>query len=315
VQAHAAHALAALGDPRGPAAILPMLASRRVRGDAREALLAFGEGALPLLEEALADEALPHEVRRHVPRTISRFPGPLAAPILLRRFVTEPDGMVRFKMLRGLNRLAAEHPDLELDAGILREATRRTLETLYRLLEWRLTVVEGAARQPERRTPGHELLVQLLRDKEVHAVERLFRLLGLQHRGEDFENIYRGLRSGNAKVRAGSRELLENLLLPPVREAVLALVDDIPDERRLLGAGTFYAPSGPTYEALLATLLEEPGETLRCIAAYHVGELGLVGLRERLEAYRSEPTGLFLLRVIERALALLSAAPRLVHAG
>lgn len=313
VQENAAHALAALKETRALPAVIPMLASRRARGAAREALLAFGEVALPFLEEALADETLPHEVRRHVPRTISRFPAAKAAPVLMRRLLAEPDGMVRYKILRGLNRIAAENPDVALDRAVLADATRRTLESIFRLIDWRLTLARGAVEVPARATSGHELLAQVLRDKETHAVERLFRLLGLQHRGEDFEGIYRGLRSPEPKVRAGSRELLENLLDPLVREAVLALVDDVPDDRRLLGSAGLYRPRPLGYEELLATLLDQPGETLRSITAYHVGETGLVALRPRLEAYRESRTGLFVLRVVERALALLDR-PAHAHA-
>ena len=53
---------------------------------------------------------------------------------------------------------------------------------------------------------------------------------------------------------------------------------------------------------------------MRCIAAYHVGELGLTEFRERLESFQRAPTGLFVQRVIERALALLSPGERLQHA-
>jgi HEAT repeat protein len=231
--------------------------------------------------------------------------------------VEEPDGMVRFKILRGLGRLATGRPDLPLDDGILRQATARTLEAAFRLVDWRLTLLRGAAAQPERTTPGHELLVALLRDKEVHARERVFRLLDLQFRGQDLERIYRGLASTDPKVQASSRELLEALLLPPQREAVLALVNDVPDRVRLTQAEAFYRARDTGYEELLASLLDEPGETLRCIAAYHVAELGLQTFRPRLEAARTKETGLFVSRVLERALRMLTeaaAVPRTAHA-
>jgi hypothetical protein len=56
---------------------------------------------------------------------------------------------------------------------------------------------------------------------------------------------------------------------------------------------------------------------MRCLAVYHVGELGLSSLGPRLEAVRAERgAGLFLLRVVERALGLLRSAPgRLQYAG
>jgi ATP/ADP translocase/HEAT repeat protein len=314
VQADVAQALGARRDPKFLPVLLPMIASRNVRPAARAALVAFGHDGLGFLRDALADEALPHEVRRHVPRSISRFPATDAIPVLAGRLLDEPDGMVRYKILRGLGRLAAENRDVPVDPAVVEEATRSTVNAAFRLVDWRLTLARGASDDASRATPGHELLATLLRDKEVHAIERVFRLLGLRHRGEDFEKIYRGLRSGSAKVRAGSRELLENLLEPPLREAILALVDEVPDAARLAQAAPFYVPETLAYEPLLFKLLDQEGETVRCIAAYHVGELGLTAFRERLLSFQQVPTGLFVQRVIERALALLAPGDRLQYA-
>jgi ATP/ADP translocase/HEAT repeat protein len=314
VQVDVAHALGVRRDPKFLPVLLPMLGSRPVRTAARAALVEHGEGGLAFLAEALRDETLPHEVRRHVPRSISRFPPADAAAVLVSRLLEEPDGMVRYKILRGLGRIAADHPDVALDPGPIRESARLTAEQAYRLLDWRVTLDRGAAEVPARKTPGHELLSTLLRDKEVHAIERLFRMLGLLHRGEDFETIYRGLRGPNPKVRASSRELLEHVLEPSMRGPVLGLVDDTPDLERLAHAPAAYRPVRLAYDRLLFTLLDQPGETLRCIAAYHVGELGLTEFRERLESFQRQPAGLFVQRVIERALALLSTGERLQFA-
>ncbi len=316
VQAEAATAMGALRLPSFVPALLPMLGDARLRPVARAALVAFGEPALAALDEALRDHDLPHEIRHHVPRTISRFPAAQAAPLLLRRLLVEEDGSVRYKILRGLGRLAAENPDISLDRDVLRSGIERTLEATFRLVHWRTLLERGAAADPRRATPGHELLVDFMRDHEAHARERLFRLLGLLHRGEDFEKIYRGLRNASDKVRAGSRELLENLIALPLRDLVLAAVDEVPDEERLARATGVYLAPPLGYDDLLARLIDEPGETVRCLAAYHVGELGLVALGPRLEAVQAEGgAGLFLLRVVERALALLRGAPgRLQHA-
>jgi hypothetical protein len=291
-----------------------MLASRHIRPAARAALVEYGPAGLEFIHDALAVETLPHELRRHLPRSISRFPAASAAPILVARLLPEPDGMVRYKILRGLGRLAADNPDLRLDPGPIREAARLTIEAAYRLLDWRVTLNRGAAEEPSRATPGYELLGDLLRDKEVHAIERLFRLLGLLHRGEDFEKIYRGLRSASPKVRASSRELLEHLLPLDMRAPVMGLVDEGAELERLDHAPASYRPVRLAYDRLLFTLLDQPGETLRCIAAYHVGELGLTEFRERLESFQQQPTGLFVQRVIERSLALLSGGERLQFA-
>ena len=315
VQALAAEAMGAVKSPRFFPALLSMLGTREARRAARTAFLEHGEDALRFLDEALGDWSLPHEIRRHLPRTISRFAPAPAAAVLLRHLLPEPAGMVRFRMIRGLGRIAADHPDVRLDAAVLNEATARTLEASFRLMHWRSVLERGAAEEPHRATRGHELLTTLLRDKEVDAVERLFRLLGLQYRGEDLRQIHRGLRNTNPKVRSGSRELLENLLDPPLREAVLALVDEAPAELRLAQAMAYYRAPLLDYESVLVALLEQSSESVQSLAAYHVGELGLTSLKGRLEDIELRRTGFFVSRVIERALRLLAGPPEgLVHA-
>jgi hypothetical protein len=213
--------------------------------------------------------------------------------------------MVRFRVLRALGRVATRHPGVALDGTVLSDAAGRTLETLGRLAHWGSILERGAEADPGRRTPGHVMLVELLRDKARNAEERLFRLLDLTHRREDFRRIYRGLRSPDRRVRASSRELLENVLRPPLKAPVLALVDDDSGPAGRAAMGPFYEPESLDYESLVARLVEQPGETLRSLAVFHVGELGLPSLRKRLEALRSQETSLFVGQMFDRTLGVL----------
>lgn len=304
VLAEVARAVGALRGERFLPVLLGLLARHEVRPAAREAFLAYGESGLAFLEGALGDARLPHEIRRHVPRTISRFPPERAAGILLARLLEEPDGTVRFKILRGLGRIVADDPRVALDRVLLRRTTEATLEAALRLLRWRLVLEQGARDDPRRATQVHELLAALLRDKERHAIDRLFRLLALRPRlrGEHLERVHRGLRSADPKLRASSRELLEALLRPPLRRPVLALVDEAPDAERLARAGGHHGAPPLDYPGLLAVLLDAPGDTLRSLAVHHAGELGYVTLRDRIERVRRESPTPFLERAAARAL-------------
>jgi HEAT repeat protein len=286
-------------------ALLRLLERHEARPAARAAFLAYGGEGLSFLEEALSDRGLPSELRRHLPRAISDFGSPAAAAVLERRLLEERQGAVRFRILRALNRLSAR-PDITIDAAVLERATEATLGGIFRLLHWRSVLEHGRSQRPSRATAGHELLVQLLRDKEAHAAERLFRLLSLRFRGEDFKGVYRALRSDESRLRASARELLENLLVPPLRSAVLAIIDGGELPGRLAGAGPYYSPVALDYEGVLALILDEGGEALRCMAAHHAGELGLASLAPRLERLRADGVGFFLQRVVERALRTLA---------
>lgn len=310
VQAAVARSIAELREESLLPTLLEQLRREAVRSEVRRAFRAFGSTGLEFLERALEDRTLPQELRRHIPRTIAGLPAEDAVGVLQRHLLEEQDGMVRFRILRALGRVATRHPGVALDEAVLSEAAGRTLETLGRIAHWRSVLDRGAAAQPGRRTPGHQMVAALLRDKADNAEERLFRLLGLQHRQEDFRRIYRGLRSPDRRVRASSRELLENVLRPPLKTPVLALVDGDPG---LVGGEEtvgFYRPQPLDYETLLTRLVEQPGEILRSLAVFHVGELGLRDLRGRIEELRSQETSLFVGQMFERTLGVLGESGR-----
>jgi hypothetical protein len=284
--------------------LLAMLGEREARAEARGALLAYEAEGLEFLDRSLADRGLPIELRRHLPRAVSLFPPAGAAAVLERHLLEETSGVVRYRLLRAMNRLAAAG-GARFDPALLRRAVDRTIEAVFRLVHWHSVLEEGARVDPGRVRPGHELLVQLLEDKEGQARERLFRLLAILDPEEDFKGIFRGLRASDVRTRASSRELLENVLEPPLRGAVLAIVEEAGDAVRLAGAAGFYAIEPLGYEELLGIMLERGGESLRCIVAYHVGELGLASLRPRIEALGAEQTSFFLSRVLERTLGSL----------
>src|SRR5262249_9689587 len=151
----------------------------------------------------------------------------------------EEDGAVRFRILRGLGHMRARAPELPLDPAALRVLAEKTLARAFLLIAWRLALGDEGS-----------LLATLLRGKEGHAVGRLFRALGLLQPREDRGALDVARRGGDRAGREASLEILANVLAPPLRERVLALVDDLPDVERLrrVGAGV------PSLEAALAAM-------------------------------------------------------------
>jgi hypothetical protein len=280
-----------------------MLGQREIRNETRAALLQYGEQALHMLDTALGDDHLPRHVRRQIPHTIVQFAPRQATLVLQKHLLQQPDGLVRFKILRALGRIAADHPEVALDEAVLRQATTRAIDDAVELLYWRINLGRGAVAQPQRLTAGHSLIVLLLRDKERHAVERIFRLLGLAFRREDLRAVHRGLTNASPKVRAGSRELLENLLASPLRESVLGLVDEVADEHRLAAVRPDLASTPLEYAALVTLLADGRRQTLRSLARYHAREIGLP-IRVRPDVREPTETNLFAARVLQAAEAL-----------
>jgi HEAT repeat protein len=286
--------------------LVPLLADRAVRETVRQALLGAGEPALQYLDACLSDPSTTPEVRRHIPRTISRFPVEAAARILLKHLPTVSGGMVRYKILRGLGKLINRDPDLKLDREVLRRVLEINLKRNYQLLQWRLDLEKGQAKEAFSLTSSGRLLVQLLRDKEHYAIERLFRLLDLLHPHEDIRRIYRGLHSLNPQVRSSSLELLGNLLSPPYRLTVMGLVDATDDQQRLVAAEHILPSRSNDYAEVVRRLLKNESHALRALAIYHAVELNLIGLEDSA-AVMDLPGNGHLGRLREHVLAMLAA--------
>ena len=283
--------------------LLENLAERSYRTLAQAALVALGQLAMRALGDALKDEGARPEFRRHLPQAIAKFGSRGAGDILVRQLVEESDGTARYKILRALGQLKKVHPEFELEPEVVQRVTEETIGRAYRLLDWRL-VLEKEVKWD---TQARRLLVGLLRDKESHAVERLLMLLGLQYQQDDISSIARGLRNRQAKIRSTSQELLEELLVPPLRGAVIGLIDEAPAVERLRQGAGYYRSEHLTYKAVLGKLLEDPGESLRSLAISHIGELGLHEFSPKLKAMRPASGGL-LNAVIRTAVDALSNA-------
>ncbi len=304
VRMEAVRGVSAVRSARFVPRLIEFLAERPLREEAGAALVKLGPSILPRLAAALSDPDMGHAVRRQLPDVIATFGTAPAAELLIDKLPEEPDGMIRFKILRALGRLRRRQPGLPLDTGTLSKAQARTLGFGFQFLGWRRVVEREAERRPEASTEVRRLLVALLRDKQQHAVERLFRALNLETRNDDFFRIYRGLQSPAARVRSDSRELLEHLVPARSRGPLLTLIDDLFDPAAVDSENL--RPHLPKdLPTALRGILHAPTESLSSLAAAHIAELRLVELRSEIDALSplSEEHAR-LLRKISEALAV-----------
>lgn len=314
-------------DERYLPTLLRLLTIRGARGEARAALGAIGKPALEYVATHLRDPSTERAVRLHLPRTLSRFEGERPVALLTDALEREEDEGVAFKILRGLGRLRASHPDAPFERERILAVAHQTLERAITLLHWRLAVA-AASRRAEGEAQAGELLSALLAEKEKSAMQRVFRLLHILEPTEQFRVIYDGLRSDDPKARASSRELLSHAAPERLRDAIITMVDDVSDRERLLGVVTFHDPPGraelnkllsvveqlegaaleqfkEAYGGILKAMLHDASEALRSIAGYHVAELGFDELRDDVMA-ATESCGAAFGEVAQGALRLLT---------
>lgn len=273
VRLEVARAMEVRKSPRFLPALVGMLNRHELRAAARAALVAI-PGALGALDHAMSSAAIPRDIRVHLPRTICLFDPKAAAAVLLRHLNDVPDGAVRFKVIRGLVKLRRNNPHIDLDPTPLTRLANETIDSAEKLQRWSAALASGDEDAPvSLRTAAdplraaHHLLVDLINDKEVHATQRVFLLLELLC-GDPFDDIWRGLRSKNAKSRSSSLELLENLVKPPLRGRILGLVGENAETVRSEAASLSYPDA-------IRQILAHRSTTMRTLAEYRALELGI----------------------------------------
>lgn len=277
--------------------LMMLLEVPRVRGDVRKVFTASGHDHLGRLIDALDDPRTPLGVRRHLPRTISRYNTPSAAAALVARLPREPDGTTEFKILRALGRMRANDPTLLLDPSPIRDYIRRAIGDAIRYdrLAVRLST------EPQNDSPSAELLAELLAEKQRHAIERVFRALGILSPHAGMRSVHDAITSDDPARRSAAQEILEDQVSPDLR---LPLLDLIQGGDPTLSQAI--APF-PTYADLIGALLVDPSDSLRCVAAHHVAERHLVGLRDELVRLRPVISSPMVVHAFDQALEQLDA--------
>jgi hypothetical protein len=107
--------------------LLDFLENPDLRADTRRVFVSVGRPGLDRLIAALDDPQTPPSLRRHLPRTISRFSSEAAAAALVARLAHESDGSSEFKLLRALGRMRADNPRLVIAPAPVRDYVRRAV--------------------------------------------------------------------------------------------------------------------------------------------------------------------------------------------
>ena len=292
--------------------LVDLLGDRKNRENVRLALIERGVSALTILEHRLTADRTPISILRHIPRTIARFETPEAAGVLINGAMHIENGMVRFKLLRGLETLMLDRgpgrglaPRLAKDVDLsgIKTLFEQTLERALDLLRLESTLSATQKKDARLHTTGGELLVDLLRDKRALARGRLFMMLGLMYPREDFRAIETGLSSRIATDHASAEELIETLLTGSVARGMLGLSIDDSVSAQKIAANSSTLPETADYAALLRLAVRDGSQSVRAVAIYHAGEIGISLGPESPAAQDDDPATSIPMSLKDRGLA------------
>ncbi len=252
-------------DPMLAPALIALLDDRRLKHDARQALVAFGEPVIPALVHFMnsPDERL--WVRRALPKTIALIDGPQAVAALAGSLPLASDAFLLRKLIEGLGTTTsplAGH-EREIVDAVARQSARyfRALATLAALgslehgrLTGPLAIWDGEQHEAT-------LLERMLSEQMSDSVGNVFRLLALLYDRVHIRNAHSSVTSGQPGLIAAAVEYLDNVLAPPVNRVVLPMIDDRPLAQRLDAARRLFTIGVGSRVDVLTRLLDECVDT------------------------------------------------------
>jgi AAA family ATP:ADP antiporter len=270
----------------GAVEMVPRLIDQLPRWEGREvirgALVALGEPAFAQVALALEDPSRPRRLRAYLPSTLARFGTPAAGAKLLDCVEREPNGLVRYKALRALDRLVADS-GVEVDRGRVARAVHANLVGYFGLLGLRVPLGVGPPAVTGAQSSTFRLFAGLLDDKLRQSIERVFRLLKIAHSKEDIHRVYLAYRGTDKRSRANASEFLDALLWrhdeQSLRELVRIVSDDLSPEAQLTRAAAFLGLTPPSsHDEAVRAALADPDIKVAVLAALYAGAMGGDGL-------------------------------------
>lgn len=245
------------------ASLISLLDDRRLKHDARQALIAFGEPVIPALLHFMNSPEERMWVRRAIPKTIAMIGGPTAAAALATSLRAATDAFLRRKIIDGLGTMSDAgdrlHDEREIVAAIASESERyfRALATLTALGSMKHAEMSGPIVSWDEDQYAPTLLDRLLSERMSDAVGNLFGLLALIGDRRNLRDAHRSVTSGEPGIVGNAVEYLDNTLAPQLKRFVLPVVEDRPLDERLQAAQRLFSISVGTRFDVLGALVEE----------------------------------------------------------
>ncbi len=241
--------------------LISLMGNRRLKHEARSALVAQGESMINPLLLFMRSQDEQIWVRRAVPKTIALIAEQSGANALVDSLDCT-DAISRSKIIEALVYMRMRDEKIafkrrEITGHLRREVADylRQLADLWAVSSLHEARLDGplAVWKKDGRVPT--LPQQLIAHQMARTVSNIFGLLELIENPEDVRAAQRSLLSGQPKLRARALEYLDNSLSGSVRRDLFAVIDDAPPEDKLRRAQTIFDIAVQSPEETLERLI------------------------------------------------------------
>ncbi len=248
--------------------LVEKLGDRKLKLEARHALLKYGTEIIPVLETALNDPSIDLWSRRHIPRTIGAFSTQQAVETLL-KYSNHSDRFMRFKVLKTLNKSRLASSNLIFSRQNIEAWLRNEVEEHFHYLAL-AEAIQIKARVEPVRSPFEGILAKTLEVKLLRSLDRIFRLLALIYPPRDILQAYSSLVSTQPSLRSGAIEFLDSILDRTIRRWILPVIDNISNDERLRKAQLIFPIKRTNRREAVIELVNDADEWLAACAVYWI---------------------------------------------
>lgn len=281
--------------------LVSLLQKRRLKQEARDALVALGEPVIPALVHFLNDPDEQRWVRRAIPKTLARIESEEVIGHLVEALPAEEDAFLRRKLLEALAELPTARRSAVPSEAVASEIHRESRRYFRHLgLFCSLGSMEGARIVHglvswENEDPP--LLDRLLAERMEESVSNLFELLTLCHPAPDVRAAQRTMMADSGALRVHSLEYLDNTLEGDVRRDTFLVIGDTPLPEKMRRVRALFGIETTSKLEALEGLLSPGGDGDRSAlvagALYTVRSEGITELLPRSETLAEESSDPF----------------------
>jgi len=266
------------------------LDTKMVRKYVREALAEFGENAVDALIQHLNDPNEKRNIRLGIPKVLALIGSQESVNVLIEN-LKHHDILLRFQIIKALNKLKAKFPILKFDEQSIEEKILDETRNYYKTLvfsnnKFSFSKGNGNAKNIKK---AKKLLIHALEEKLDNNLERIFRLLGLRYYHKDMFNVYKGVVNERSDLRANAVEFLDNVLDTNLKKVILPIVETQSVDTLIDITRELHGFEIPSENGCLVSLLKGDDNWLKVCTLYLIAELRNRELLPEVEKFVNDP--------------------------
>jgi len=183
-----------------------------------------------LLEDSDEDEG----IRLAIPKVLALIGSQKSINLLSKNVIVE-DLPLRYQIIKALNKLRVNFPELKFDHSLIKNRILEEIDLYNKILSSWLqqnqnllskNATQRLKDESEHNRRARLLLILALEERLDDSLERIFRLLSLKYSPKDMFNAYLGLVSDKTALKANAIiEFLDNVLEASLKKLIVPLVE------------------------------------------------------------------------------------------